>query len=821
VTSVRLSKGVKGDGRDGGRMRGKPWIIGLGALALGALAYRSLPQPLFRDPYATVALDRDGGMLGAKIAADGQWRFPPLEVCPSRFAAAAIAYEDRRFLHHPGVDPFAVARAIRQNLTSSKVISGGSTLTMQVIRMSRGSRGRTWPEKIVEAFLALRLELGYGKQEILALYASHAPFGGNVVGLEAAAWRYFGRPSDRLSWGEAALLAVLPNSPALMHPGRNREPLRRKRDRLLVRLWRQGGIDSVTCALARLEPLPGKPVALPRAAPHLVERLARERPKAGSRPAAIVRTSLDGRLQAQVDEILLRRQRELDGQGIRNGAVLVLRAATGEVVAYAGNMRAALSGDQGAEVDIITSRRSTGSLLKPFLYASMLEAGELLPGTLVADVPTQIAGYAPENFDRAFEGAVPARLALARSLNVPAVRMLKGYGVERFHHTLQDLGFATLDRPAAHYGLTLVLGGAEGTLWDLCGMYAGLARESLRYSGTDPGAESRPGFFAPRLTLAGAPGGPSGASAPARPLAASPIGPASAWLTLQAMAEVSRPDAQKYWRDFASSRWVAWKTGTSFGFRDAWAVGVTPEFVVGVWVGNATGQGRPGMTGIQVAAPLLFDVYNALPPTTEFPMPMASLKRMAVCPSSGMRPGPLCPAVDSVWAPQAGLRTSACPYHRMVHLDSAERFQVHDGCQSVSTMVHRAWFILPPTQEWYYRQRHSDYLPLPEWRKDCEAGLAAVGQPRAMELIYPKPMASIYIPTDLNAEKSRAIFEAVHRNPGATLYWHLDQSYLGETREFHKMTVNPSPGPHTLLLVDDKGERLERAFEVLAKDSGT
>lgn len=798
----------------------KRWVAGLAVLALGTVLYRSLPHPLFRDPYATVVLDRDGRMLGAKIAADGQWRFPPLQVCPPRFATAAMAYEDRRFLRHPGVDPFAVARAVRQNLKSGKVLSGGSTLTMQVIRMSRGSRGpraRTWPEKFVEAFLALRLELGYRKPEIMAFYASHAPFGGNVVGLEAASWRYFGRPADRLSWGEASLLAVLPNSPSLMHPGRNREPLRRKRDRLLARLWRQGSIDSVTCALARLEPLPDKPVALPRAAPHLVERLAKDRPAVSSGPsglagpAAILHTSLEGRFQAQVDEILLRRQRELDGQGIRNGAVLVLRVATGEVMAYAGNMRVTGNGagDQGAEVDIITSRRSTGSLLKPFLYASMLEAGELLPGTLIADVPTQIGGYSPENFDRGFEGAVPARLALARSLNVPAVRMLKGYGVERFYRTLKNLGFTTLDRPAADYGLTLVLGGAEGTLWDLCGMYAGLAREAMRYSGKATGAESLPGFFPPRLSRADAPI-PS----------AAPIGPASAWLALQAMAEVSRPDAQKYWRSFASSRWVAWKTGTSFGFRDAWAVGVTPEYVVGVWVGNASGQGRPGMTGIQVAAPLLFDVYNALPPTSEFTPPMASLMRMAVCPSSGMRPGPICPVIDSVWAPQAGLRTAACPYHRMVHLDSEERFQVHDGCQSISAMRHRAWFILPPTQEWYYRQRHSDYLPPPDWRKDCEAGLASRGMPRAMDLIYPKALAGIYIPTDLNAEKSRAIFEAVHRDPGAIVYWHLDHAYLGETREFHKMMVNPSPGMHTLLLVDGKGERLERKFEVLAKESG-
>jgi penicillin-binding protein 1C len=365
-----------------------------------------------------------------------------------------------------------------------------------------------------------------------------------------------------LSWGEAALLAVLPNSPALIHPGRNRDALRRKRDRLLERLWRDGRIDSLAYALALREPLPEKPLALPRAAPQLLERLAHEK------GPSTWRTTLDADLQARATAVLARRRGELEGNGIGNGAILVLHAPTGRVLAYVGNMPGAAG--EGSEVDVIPAPRSTGSLLKPFLYAAMLEAGELLPGTLQPDVPSRIGGFTPQNFDRGYEGVVPARMALARSLNVPAVHMLRDHTVERFLHLLRGLGLATANRAADDYGLTLVLGGAEGTLWDLAGMYAGLSREARRESDPSYEGSKRRLFFPPRLIADTSNSVTSGG--PKIGTGRDPIGAGAAWLTLQAMAEVARPDADQYWRQFNSSRWVAWKTGTSFGFRDAWAM---------------------------------------------------------------------------------------------------------------------------------------------------------------------------------------------------------------------------------------------------------
>ena len=431
-----------------------------------------LPEPLFDDAVSSVLEARDGSLLGARIASDGQWRFPGRDSVPGKYAAAVIAAEDQRFRWHPGVDPLALARAAWTNLRAGKVVGGGSTITMQVIRMSRGSRPRTYREKFVEAALALRLELGTDKDEVLALYAAHAPFGGNVVGLEAAAWRYFGRGPADLSWAEAAMLAVLPNNPGAVHPGRSRAELLEKRDRLLGRLQETGTIDAEELELALLEPLPDAPRPLPQVAPHLLQTLAAGDGGAGRRYAS----TLDAALQRLVGDVASRQSRSLASMGIRHLAALVVDNRTFEVVAYVGNSRWAVGEGTGHAIDLIRRPRSTGSILKPLLFARMLDAGEILPETLVPDIPSQFAGYRPENYDREFRGAVPARTALARSLNVPAVWMLRRHGVDRFYDFLRGMGMTTLHRPPGDYGLTLVLGGAEGTLWDITGMYANVAR---------------------------------------------------------------------------------------------------------------------------------------------------------------------------------------------------------------------------------------------------------------------------------------------------------------------------------------------------------
>lgn len=703
-----------------------------------------LPRNLFRNvPCSTVVYSAEGELLGARIAEDQQWRFPPCDTVPDRYAKAVIRFEDRHFWWHPGVNPVSLVRAFVDNIRSGHVVSGGSTLTMQVIRISRG-RERTLWQKLIEAVLATRLELRYSKRKILALYASYAPFGGNVVGLEAAAWRYFGRPAGELSWGEAATLAVLPNAPASMHPGKNRDALLEKRNRLLEHLYQHGEMDADSYEAALSEPLPEEPLPLPSLASHYVESC----PKGEQ-----TRTTLRYGMQKSVEAAVDRRSDELAREGVGDMAAVVMDNRTGEVVAYVGN---ASSGRErpGSQVDIAASARSTGSILKPFLFAAALQDGFILPQTLLPDIPVNMGGFAPQNFDRQFYGAVHASEALARSLNVPAVFLLRTYGVPRFHELLQRCGLTTLGQDASHYGLSLILGGGEGRLTEITAAYCALVRS---YMGWEDGRS----------------GGKSARNAPAWDRVA-------LWYTFEALKEVNRPD-ELDWRLITSVRRAAWKTGTSYGFRDAWAVGMTPDYTIGVWAGNAEGQGVPGLTGARAAGPVMFDILNLLPESSRwFPEPGPDEGVWAdVCPSSGHLAGPDCPETVSMLLPQACLESDPCPYHA-------------DGV-----------FTLTPAMEWYYKPHHPEYT-----------GAVKSTSTALMEFIYPSGGTTLYLPRQLDGSVQGAVFRLAHRKSDATVWWHLDQTYVGETRFIHELRLAPSVGKHSLTCVDADGNSVSVGFTV-------
>jgi len=771
------------------------WIVGLGLMWFALC----LPSPLFNDPTCTVLTDNQGKLLAARIANDGQWRFPYNDSVPDKFKKAIVVFEDQYFYYHPGINPFSIFRAMGQNLKAKKVVSGGSTLSAQVIRISRKGKGRTIVQKLIEYILAVRLELRCSKDEILAFYASNAPFGGNVVGLDAASWRYYGRPPDKLSWGETATLAVLPNAPSLIYPGKNHAILLAKRNRLLDKLWQHHDLDSLSCELAKLEPLPGKPVPLPQLTPHLLTRVFNE-----GNDGKRIRTTIDRNIQNDAARIVDKHYKVLSQNGILNAAALVIDVETGNALAYVGNTSSedSLSGNQ---VDIITAPRSTGSTLKPFLFALMQKDGLILPTTLVPDIPTQITGYAPKNFNKDFDGAVHANNALARSLNIPAVRMLQQYGVERFHEHLKDLNFSTITQPADHYGLSLILGGAETTLWDLVSAYTSMARvlnhfnrNNSKYEKTDYHPAN---FYASHSS-------PVSAALQENDL----FGAGAIWLTFEALTDMNRPDEEANWKLFTSSKRITWKTGTSFGHRDAWAVGVTPRFVVGIWVGNADGEGRPGMTGASTAAPIMFDIFNQLPETGWFNTPYDDLVKARICKKSGYKASSFCEETDSVYITSAGLRSRVCPYHQLVHLDKTGKFQVNSDCYPVSDMVNQSWFILPPVMEWYYKSKDPFYKPLPPFLPQCETG-----QVHNMEIIYPRAGTKIFIPKGFNSEQQKTVFKVVHRIPGMTIYWHLDQEYLGSTTTLHQMEIYAPEGIHTLTLVDENGETQNCRFEVLGK----
>jgi penicillin-binding protein 1C len=409
-------------------------------------------------------------------------------------------------------------------------------------------------------------------------------------------------------------------------------------------------------------------------------------------------------------------------------------------------------------------------------------------------------------------------MALARSLNIPAVRMLHSYGVGRFYSLLNRLGISTLHRNANDYGLSLILGGAEGTLWDLTGIYAGMARSVSRHFMLD--TKDTCVFFGARFdTLSGIltdarTNGfvPQGSLSNDEPLDA-----AACWLTLKAMLEVKRPDDEGAWREFTSSRKVAWKTATSQGFRDAWAIGVTPSHAIGVWVGNADGEGRPGLTGLSAAAPIMFDLFGLLPPSDWFECPESRLVQISVCAKSGCRAGPNCASTTATLIPPAGLHNASCPYCRLVHCDSTLNWRVSTNCVRLTEIRSEPWFVLPPAMEWYFRESHADYEPLPPFRPDCIAS-GSDDRSGPMAVVYPGWKGEIYVPAELDGVRGRTVFEAAHREPRTTIYWHLDGDYLGSTADIHQMSLAPKPGEHRLVLVDEDGARSERLFTVLLKD---
>ena len=738
-----------------------------------------LPRHLFHVPYSTVVTDRNEELLGARIASDGQWRFPPRNTTPEKIKECLITFEDKHFYHHWGVNPFAIGRAFYQNVKNKRIVSGGSTLTMQTIRLAR-NESRTFREKLIEMIWATRLEFRASKEEILSMYISHAPFGGNVVGLDAAAWRYFGHSADDLSWAESAMLAVLPNAPAMIHLSKGRKTLLDKRNRLLKQLLEKKTIDSSPYELAISEPLPDEPHTLPHIAPYLVSRFYQERNGEYSR------STINKGIQTQVEDLAERWSNEFGRSDIRNLAILVIDIPSNQVVAYCGNVH--FDRKQGGnQVDVIQAPRSTGSILKPFLYYAMLQEGSLLPDMLLPDVPVNINGFTPQNFSMQFEGAVPASEALARSLNIPAVTMLQRYGVPKFHSFLQQIGLKTINRSSSHYGLSLILGGAEATLWDVTNAYAMMGRSLLQL----PQRSCSLLLPTSRITES-----------------TDPFQPGAVWQTFDALKEVNRPE-EIDWKSIPSMQTIAWKTGTSYGFRDAWAVGVTPRYAVGVWVGNATGEGKPGLVGAQTAGPVLFDIFNLLPASSWFTRPTGIFVEAEVCRKSGHLKGRFCDETDTLLVLPAGLRTEACPYHHLVTLSADESQRIYENCANTEPTLQKSWFTLPPVWEWYYKQHHPEYKPLPPFKAGCGEDTF---QP--MQFIYPPMNARIKLPKQLDGSKGFLTVELAHSNPNATIFWHLDETYQAQTQDFHKISLQPAAGKHSLTAVDGEGNTISTTFFV-------
>lgn len=548
----------------------------LAVMVLLWLADRIWPLPMPGDDLARVVLAEDGTPLWRFADADGVWRYPvsPDEVSPL-YLEALLAYEDRWFYHHPGVNPMALARAAWLNLRGGRVVSGGSTLSMQVARLL-DPHDRTLAGKLRQLWRTAQLEWHLSKAEILQLYLNRAPFGGTLQGVAAASWAYLGKSPKHLTPAEAALLAVLPQAPSRLRPDRHPERAQRARDKVLQRLaeyqvWPAQRIDE-----AREEPL----LLAPRQEPALAPLLARRLNTPDSPP--LIRTTIDAALQRRLEDLLMGWRARLPER--TSAALLVVETQSMAVRAYLGSI------DLGDErrfghVDMIHALRSPGSTLKPFLYAMAMDDGLIHSESLLQDVPRRYGDYRPGNFSMGFSGPVSASSALALSLNLPAVQLLEAYGPKRFAAQMRMGGMPLVLPPLAEPNLSLILGGAGSRLEDLVGGYAALGRggnsAKIRLQPQDPLVERRL------------------------------LSPGSAWITRRILSGLARPDRDPH-AELVQRPQLAWKTGTSYGFRDAWSVGVGPRYLIGVWIGRPDGTPVPGQFGLASAAPLMLQVHDLL-----------------------------------------------------------------------------------------------------------------------------------------------------------------------------------------------------------------
>jgi penicillin-binding protein 1C len=742
----------------------------------------AIPGIHFNEPVSPVLCFSNNEIASARIANDGQWRFSGGNF-PNKFAVCLMAFEDKNFLMHKGVDPASIIRAAKQNYQHSKIISGGSTISMQLARLSRKSKSRTYLDKLIEICMAIRFELFHNKIEILKSFIQHAPFGGNIVGLEGASWRYFGKDPNLLSWAEAACLAVLPNAPALIFPGKNQHKLLIKRNTLLKKLFINGLISFEDYRLSISEELPKKIFSLP----HFCDPLLNTAFKKQNNTDRIV-TSIDEILQKRSEEILRSYIPRFKSDQVHNAAILIAEIKSGKVLAYHGNVPFELKSQHGEEVDIIQNVRSTGSLLKPFLFASMLEDGYINPFQFIPDIPTQIGGFKPQNYSLEYEGLVSAKKALARSLNIPAVKMLQQYGVNKFKDRLQTFGINTIKKSADHYGMSLILGGAEAKLWELCSVYARMAQ---KVNGND-----EIGLYFSEENK--------------EKSKSIPINKNNLYLMFDAMAEVNRPDIDAYWRKLNNGKKISWKTGTSFGFRDAWAIGLNSDYLIGVWVGNASGEGRPSLTGISAAAPLLFELFSLLPATSKwFNKPIQNWKKISICSESGFLATRFCNQSKITEISSSSNYANFCPYHAQIALSKDLKFKVNSDCENIENIVMKSYLILPPIIEKYYKQKNPQFENPPELRADCNTNVL-----KKLAILYPQNNSLIYIPNDLNGKISNVIAEAVHSDKKAILYWSLDGAYLRSTQGKHQMALNPEKGHHVLSISTNEGEISEVQFEI-------
>jgi penicillin-binding protein 1C len=738
------------------------WLI-----LFGSLIIILVPLPKSNFTLSNTLLASDGSLLSAKVSKDDQWYMPIAGKIPKELQQAVICYEDEYFNYHLGINPVSVIKACFYNLSNiGSKRRGASTIPMQVMRMRNQSKKRSYAVKIYESVAAIKYSLITSKSRIIKDWCEIAPYGGNSIGAHAASIRFFQRPLEKLSWSEYALLAILPNNPARINLQSNRDKLKLKRDKLLQKLTDRGAISKEDLEIYINEDLPQKLIAIPNNASHLLGFLNKKYPN-----KALFHSTIDIEIQKKLENLLQEEVELLAIEGIQNIAATVIDHTTNKLIAYVGNVNLY---NEKKYVDIIQSPRSYGSLLKPLLYAQALNEGTILEKELIPDVPINFQEFNPENFDQKFRGAVEASDIVTQSLNVPAVNLLNKIDMRNFYNLIKKLNINHLNKGIDHYGLSIILGGGETSLWEISRIYKGLAQNysTTRYPYTPIQilenlkdnsnlVDFRFDNYAMRSTIDG-------------------------------MTDITRPREEKSWSYMGYDHKVAWKTGTSYGHKDAWSAGFNGKYQVTVWVGNEIGEGRKDLTGIVRASPIMFKIFNSLPEKKWFTTPPQISKGfvVTVCSESGKLKGPLCTKVYKKTINHVGHSLNSCAFHQKVKNDSII-------------------FQLPPDQDLYFKIAHLQPI------------LKNENEPTNLcKIIYPRSGLKIYIPKKDLFDNSAPLVFKINGPQNGKVFWFLDDDHICTTTNLFTLAItkNLEPGSHTLRIIDDQGNQDEKTFEILQQN---
>jgi penicillin-binding protein 1C len=737
-----------------------------------AVALFPLDSHQLHKPPSQAIYDQDGKLLRAFLSPDEKWRMPcTLDEVSPYLQKALITVEDRYFRYHPGVNPWALGRAAYLNLKHGRVISGGSTITMQVARMME-HRKRTVFSKLVEMMRALKLELFYSKRRILELYFNLAPYGGNVEGVEAACYYYFQKSPAEISLGQAALLAAIPNSPSQLNPVSSPDVAKKKRDEVLKCLLTRKVITKAEYQRATDEELIIENPGIPFDAPHFTDLVH------GLHPGkARVYSTLDREIQGKCAQIVKKHLAEWRSRGITNAAVVVLDNKTNSLRALVGSYDF-FDQDNSGQVNGAICPRSPGSALKPLLYAHAIEKGLITPSAILQDVPVNFAGYVAENYDGKYHGVVTVKEALTRSLNVPAVLLLADVGVWDFISFLKDGGISTLNPKKTDYGLSVILGGCDIKLIELANLYSALANSGrfrpIRYSRDEPVSDGK------QILSEGA-----------------------SYIISELLTEVVRPDLPAYWEYSLNRPKVAWKTGTSYGHRDAWSIGYTRGFTVGVWAGNFDGRSARELVGAEVAGPILFDVFDAISDKDDWRWfaPPYSVGTRKVCAASGMTPNQDCPHMVEELFLRGVSPTTQCRVHRAFYVDQETDYRLSKSDLEGHSYERKIFEIWPPEVATWMERNGYPLQKIPPLLPASQTMMAGTGP----VIRSPDATCEYELRRGVSPEYQKILLDASVENSVNKIFWFLDGKLVWSGPPEEKTFVRPQVGEHTLVCEDDHG----------------